>query len=153
MLSYLIELDGASAGFGSIAISGPWKDKPTLKEFYLLPDFRTRAFELFDAFRAVSRPGFIEIESSDTLLFALACTYARNLATESIVFHDYAVTHLPAHGAVLRCKTGRDETARAIQERQGGSRIRTRAIWQRLCERRLPVSLQPAVLRHLHGSE
>jgi GNAT superfamily N-acetyltransferase len=75
---------------------------------------------LFDAFRAVSRPAFIEIESSDTLLFALACTYARNLATESVVFHDHATTDLPANGAVLRCKTGRDEIARAIQERQGG---------------------------------
>ena len=63
-----------------------------------------RAFELFDAFRAVSRPTFIEIESSDTLLFALACTYARNLATESIVFHDYAVTHLPAPARCFAAK-------------------------------------------------
>src|SRR3954465_3653288 len=67
-LSYLIELGGVSAGFGSIAIAGPWKEKPTLLEFYLLPEFRPRAFALFDAFRAVSRPAFIEIQSNDTLL-------------------------------------------------------------------------------------
>src|SRR5512132_2693861 len=32
-LSYLLEMNGAPAGFGSVAIGGPWKDKPTLFEF------------------------------------------------------------------------------------------------------------------------
>jgi hypothetical protein len=119
-LSYLIESGGVSAGFGSLAIAGPWKGKPTLFEFYLLPEFRTRAFELFDAFRAAARPAFIEIQSNDTILFALACTYARNLATEAIVFHDHMRTDLPAKGALLRCVTPHDEIASAIEERSGG---------------------------------
>src|SRR5262249_33478158 len=74
MLSSLIELAGVSVGFGSIAIAGPWKDKPTLIEFFLLPEVRTRAFALFEAFRAVSRPAFLEVQTNDTLLFVLACT-------------------------------------------------------------------------------
>lgn len=120
MLSYLIELDGSPLGFGSIAIAGPWQDKPTLLEFYLLPQFRTRAFHLFDAFRAVARPAFLEVQSNDTLLFVLACTFGENLGTESVVFHDGAITTLSAHGAELRCITSADETVRAIEHRQGG---------------------------------
>jgi len=45
MLCYALEVEGgAAAGFGSIAIAGPWKDKPTVSEFYLLPEYRLRAF-------------------------------------------------------------------------------------------------------------
>jgi len=45
MLCYALEVEGgAVAGFGSIAIAGPWKDKPTVSEFYLLPEYRLRAF-------------------------------------------------------------------------------------------------------------
>src|SRR6266581_3588929 len=33
---YLLRLNDQPAGYASIAIAGPWKDKPTLYEFYLL---------------------------------------------------------------------------------------------------------------------
>src|SRR5690349_9704862 len=46
--SHLLRVGGAVAGFGSIAVAGPWTDKPTLFEFYLLPEHRLRAFELFE---------------------------------------------------------------------------------------------------------
>ncbi len=118
--SYLIEVDGSPAGFGSVAIAGPWTDKPTLIEFYLLPSCRTRAFALFEIFQALSQPDFIEIQSNDTLLFVLACTYAHNLATEAIVFRDWATTALPANGAVLHCETAREKIIQAIEERRGG---------------------------------
>ena len=39
-LSYLCEVEGTAVGFGSVAISGPWKDKPTLFEFYVLQNQR-----------------------------------------------------------------------------------------------------------------
>ncbi len=32
-MSYLLSVNGASAGFASVAIGGPWKDKPTFFEF------------------------------------------------------------------------------------------------------------------------
>src|ERR1051326_5252313 len=42
MLCYALQAGDAVAGFGSIAIAGPWKDKPTVSEFYLLPEYRAR---------------------------------------------------------------------------------------------------------------
>src|ERR1051325_693260 len=56
--SYLIQIKGRVAGFGSIAVAGPWKDKPTVFEFYVLPEERGRAFALFEAFVAASGARF-----------------------------------------------------------------------------------------------
>ena len=44
-ISYLLEAGGARVGFGSVAIAGPWKDKPTIYEFYVLPEYRSLAFQ------------------------------------------------------------------------------------------------------------
>jgi len=51
-MSYLLQSDNRAAGFGSVAVAGPWKDKPTVFEFYLLPEQRGRAFDFFEAFVA-----------------------------------------------------------------------------------------------------
>jgi hypothetical protein len=46
---YLLRVGETIVGYGSVAVSGPWKDKPTLYEFYVLPLHRSRAFDLFEA--------------------------------------------------------------------------------------------------------
>ena len=56
--SYVLRLDGRSVGFGSIAVAGPWKDKPTVFEFYVLAEGRGRAFDLFEALVAASGARF-----------------------------------------------------------------------------------------------
>ncbi|MBI3465385.1 MAG: hypothetical protein HY000_20370 [Planctomycetes bacterium] len=86
--SYLLEIAGVDVGFGTIAIGGPWKDKPTLFEFYVVPEHRTRAFDLFDSLLAASRARLMEIQSNDPLLSVMLHTYCRDIAAESIVFHD-----------------------------------------------------------------
>jgi hypothetical protein len=48
-VTYMLNVDGLTAGFGSIALAGPWKDKPSIFEFYVLPEYRAHAFELFEA--------------------------------------------------------------------------------------------------------
>jgi GNAT superfamily N-acetyltransferase len=119
-LSYLLESNGAVAGFGSLAIGGPWKDKPTIFEFYLLPRFRTSAFELFEAFLASSNARFFEVQSNDVLLTAMFHTYGRELASESVVFHDHQTTAQTANDATLRRVTPEEEIQAAIEERAGG---------------------------------
>lgn len=118
--SYLLHVCDTAAGFGSVAIGGPWTDKPTLLEFYVLPEHRTRAFELFEALLGATGAKFIEIQSNDALFAGMLHTYARDIESESIVFHDQRTTALPAGGATLRCVTSDDETKRHIAERQGG---------------------------------
>jgi hypothetical protein len=118
-LSYLLELGGV-AGFGSVAIGGPWKNKPTVFEFYLLPEHRSRAFECFEAFLAASGAQFLEVQSNDVLVTVMALTYGRDIATEKIVFRDELTTCHPPNGATLRCMTPAEEIRACIEERAGG---------------------------------
>jgi len=119
-LTYLLESKGVMAGFGSVAIGGPWKDKPTVFEFYVLPEQRAQAFVLFEALLAASNPEFMEVQSNDTLLFVMLHTYAQKIESEKIVFHDKITTALPANGATLRCMISQAEIQAHIEQRQGG---------------------------------
>jgi len=119
-ISYLFELEGAAVGFGSVAIAGPWKDKPTVFEFYVLPQYRHRAFDLFEAFLAANEALFFEVQSNDVLLTVMLHAYGREIDTEKIVFADGITTTHPSNGAVLRRVNSEDETRAAIERRQGG---------------------------------
>ena len=119
-LTYALSAGVDLAGFGSVAIAGPWQGKPTIFEFYVIPDHRGRAFELFEAFLAVSGARLMEIQSNDTLLAVMLHTYARDIWSEKIVFRDQLTTSLSWRGAVLQQLTSAEETQRSIDERQGG---------------------------------
>lgn len=119
-LSYLLEMSGVAVGFGSIAIGGPWKDKPTVFEFYLLPEHRSRAFDLFEVFFTTSGARHFEVQTSDVLLTVMLHTYAQKIASEKIVFCDQFTTHLPAEGGILRQVTAEKEIQLCQQQRQGG---------------------------------
>src|SRR3954453_7805150 len=58
--SWLLLADGQPVGHGTIALAGPWKDKPTAVEFFILPTQRQRTFDLFETFLAASHPIAIE---------------------------------------------------------------------------------------------
>src|SRR5690242_6362071 len=62
--THLLAVGGAKAGFGSIAIAGPWTNKPTIFELYILPEHRSRAFDLFEALLGASSARFMEVQSS-----------------------------------------------------------------------------------------
>src|SRR6478736_8130984 len=87
-LSYLLEFAGAAVGFGSVAIAGPWKDKPTVFEFYLLPEFRSKAFDFFEALVSTGGARFFEIQTNEALTLAMALTYGADITSEKIVFAD-----------------------------------------------------------------
>jgi GNAT superfamily N-acetyltransferase len=119
-MTYALGVEDALVGFGTVAVGGPWTGKPTILEFYLLPEHRGRAFDLFEAFVEASGARLMEIQSSDALLAVMLHTYAREIVSEAIVFRDGLTTALPANGAVLQPLTADDEVRAAIAERQGG---------------------------------
>jgi GNAT superfamily N-acetyltransferase len=119
--SYLLHIDGCAAGFGSVAVAGPWKDKPTVIEFYVLPERRGRAFDLFEAFVAAGRPRFFEVQTSESLLTVMLHTYGHELVSESVVFHDGLATSLPGQGATLARVTSKEESVRCFDARRGYS--------------------------------
>jgi len=119
-MTYVLEVAGVVVGYGSVAISGPWKDKPTVFELYLQPEHRNRAFGLFEALLAASGARFFEVQSNDVLSTTMALTFGRDIDIEKIVFHDKLTTDLPARGATLRCVTSSEEIQNCLDRRQGG---------------------------------
>jgi GNAT superfamily N-acetyltransferase len=119
-ITYVLEIDSTAVGYGSVAIGGPWKDKPALFEFYVAPEQRRQAFALFEALLTASGAGFMEIQSNDELLAVMLHTYAREIESEKIVFHDGLTTSLLAEGAMLSRVTSDEETRMQIEQRQGG---------------------------------
>ncbi len=99
---YLIRIDGAPAGYGSILIGGPWAGTRTAFEFYLNPVHRSRAFDSFESFLAASQSTAIKAQTNDALLTVMLHLWARNIVSESIVFTDKLTTVHRMDGAVLR---------------------------------------------------
>jgi GNAT superfamily N-acetyltransferase len=122
--TYALHLDGTIAGFGSVAIAGPWAGKPTIFEFYVLPAHRGRAFHLFEALLDASGARLMEIQSNDALLTVMLHTYARDIWSEKIIFHDGVTTALTPNGAILDQVTPDNETRVAVAHRQGGTEWR-----------------------------
>jgi GNAT superfamily N-acetyltransferase len=100
--SWLLLDDNQIAGYGSIAIAGPWKDKPTAFEFFILPQHRLRIFDLFETFLRASNPIAIETQSNAPIMCAMLHTYAKNIAVEAILFHDKITTALTQSNVIFR---------------------------------------------------
>ena len=124
--TYALSLGDMMAGFGSIAIGGPWVGQPTLFEFYVLPEFRGGAFHLFEALLDASGARLITAQSNDPLLPVMLHTYARDIGSGSIVFRDGITTALTSDDAILEQVTADEETRAAIAQRQGGTEWRLR---------------------------
>lgn len=117
---FLLEADGTAVGYGSVAEGGPWKDKPTFFEFFILPESRGRVFECFEIFVAASGAQFLEVQTNATLATVMALTYGRDLDVEAIVFRDELTTRHLLEGAVLKRVTTEEEIREAMERRQGG---------------------------------
>jgi GNAT superfamily N-acetyltransferase len=85
----------ADVGYGSLAVAGPWRERPTVYEFFVAPPSRARLFDLFDVLLSACGSDRIETQSNDPLLTAMLHAYCRDVASESILFHDRVTTHLP----------------------------------------------------------
>lgn len=85
---YVLELDGAPVGYGSVAVEGPWHDRPALSEFYVQDEHRMQVFDLFATLLSACGAKIIETQSNDRVLTTMLHTFARNLRAESILFED-----------------------------------------------------------------
>jgi GNAT superfamily N-acetyltransferase len=113
---YLITKGGSNVGYASIAVAGPWQAKPTVYEFFLLPQHRDRMFDAFVALLESSGATEVETQSNDVLLTVMLHAFAPAVKSESILFHDRLTTaHAPAD-AVFRRATENDAGQIAQQE-------------------------------------
>ncbi len=110
---YLLIAGGVAVGYGSIAVGGPWKGKPTVFEWYVVPQYRSQMFDLFSVLLAASGATAIETQSNDTLLTVMLHTFAQSVKSESILFHDKLTTTHSPPGAIARRATV-DDAAQLI---------------------------------------
>ena len=106
--SWLLCTNDEPAGYGTIAVAGPWKDKPTVTEFFIVPPHRLRIFDLFETFLAASNPIAIETQTNAPLLCTMLHTYAKNITAEAILFHDKITTTLSQPNILFRRSTSDD---------------------------------------------
>jgi len=100
--SFHLELNDRSAGYGSIVVGGPWKGTRSIFEFYVLPGCRSRVFDLFGVLVEASGATAINVQSNDSLLTVMLHAWAKNIASESIVFADKLTTGRQIAGATMR---------------------------------------------------
>lgn len=105
---YVLFAGSVAVGYGSIAIAGPWKEKPTVFEWYVVPQHRSRMFDLFSVLLTASGSVAIETQSNDTLLTVMLHTFARTVISESVLFHDKLTTAHSPCGAIVRRTTADD---------------------------------------------
>jgi len=102
---YLLFTGGTPVGYGSVAVAGPWKGKPTVYEFYVLPHSRLHAFESFRSLLIASGAAMINVQTNDSLITVMLHTFAHDLTCESVLFHDKLTTALSPVGATFRGAT------------------------------------------------
>jgi GNAT superfamily N-acetyltransferase len=108
---YIFESAQSSIGYGSIAVDGPWRDRPTIYEFYVEPSYRNRAFDIFSDFRIVGGAKAIETQTNNRLLTTMLHTLARKIRGEAILFEDAFETNFQPARACVRLAVPEDKEA------------------------------------------
>ena len=106
--SYLLKIGSSTIGYGALAVGGPWKGTKTVFEFYLLPERRRHAFDVFEIFSTTAKITAFEAQTNDTLLTTILHLWCPQATSEKIVFYDNLTSTLPANGAVFRRATTED---------------------------------------------
>ena len=119
---YLITVDDMVAGYGSVAVLGPWTDKPTLYEFFVLEQHNLRVLDMFRELLSATGAVMAETQSNDPLLTTMLHIFAHTVEAEAILFEDKRPTALTLPDAVFRPKTVEDDAAIAAQslDREAG---------------------------------
>lgn len=100
--SYLLQINGINAGYGSVKGKETLDDRDDIFEFYVLPGCRSKARHLFESLRMASESGFIECQSNDLLLSSMMFEFAENIHSEVMLFSDLRATDFTLPGVIFR---------------------------------------------------
>ncbi len=121
-IEYLLTLDGMKVGYGSVAVAGPWLEKPTIYEFFVLPLHRSRVFDLFECLLSTCAATMIETQSNDGLLTVMLHAFAHEVSSGSILFHDRLTTSHAPSDALFRQSTPADAAQMVQQQLDSGAK-------------------------------
>jgi GNAT superfamily N-acetyltransferase len=104
---FLLRAGGRVAGYGFV-MGYRGEPKDTVREFYVLPAHRGAALPLFRRLVAASRARRVTAQTNDALLTLMLYDCARQITSDTVVFHDALTTGLAVPGAALRPLTEAD---------------------------------------------
>jgi GNAT superfamily N-acetyltransferase len=100
--SYLLTLDAAEVGYGSLKAGDNAGARDIVFELFVVPPFRRHAGALFRELLAASGARSVECQSNDVLLSSLLFEHVPSVSANVFLFEDDAVTQLAVPGAVVR---------------------------------------------------
>ncbi len=105
--AYALRLGGGVVGYGLVGdVRG--EQKTIVTEFFVLPEQRAAAQDLFAALIAASGATRFETQTNDVLLTLMAYDFGEQIESDTVLFHDALATHLTAPGAQFRKFAPRD---------------------------------------------
>jgi GNAT superfamily N-acetyltransferase len=104
---YLIRVDGRVAGYGCVLGFGD-DPKDVIREFYVLPVYRSRALLLFRRLIAASHASKVEAQTNDVLLTLMLFDCTREIESDTVLFHDAFTTRLAVPSLIFRKITEAD---------------------------------------------
>ena len=90
--SYLIKKDDAVIGYGALKGKEELSHRDAIFEFYLMPDYRAKASQIFAKLIAVTGAMYIECQSNDLLLSSMLYEFTQNIHSEVILFMEDKMT-------------------------------------------------------------
>ena len=106
--SYLINIDGANVGYGSVKGKEDLSQRDAIFEFYLTPKTRKNANAAFEKLVAASGVKFIECQTNDHLLSSMMFEFSSHISSDVILFEDDQFAFLNIPGATFRKKIAGD---------------------------------------------
>ncbi|MBO9638634.1 MAG: N-acetyltransferase [Siphonobacter aquaeclarae] len=86
--TWLVEIDGETAGYGSVWGRDERGARDTVFEFYLKTPFRNHASRVFSELLYVTGVPYLECQTNDTLLSAMVLEFGKGIEAEAILFAD-----------------------------------------------------------------
>jgi len=112
--SYLLQVETTPVGYGAVVVGGPWQGTITSFEFFLTPEHRHRAFDIFETFASAAKITAFVVQTNDVLSTVMVHAYCTRTVCEKIVFHDHHTTNLPANRALFR-RAARNDAERIFK--------------------------------------
>jgi GNAT superfamily N-acetyltransferase len=85
---------GKTIGYAAIVRGGPWMGQRAVFEFYLLPEYQNRIFDVFEQFRRTARPDHITCQTNCPQLPILLQANCDPIQIDSILFEAGGETFL-----------------------------------------------------------
>jgi GNAT superfamily N-acetyltransferase len=116
--SYLLKLDGADVGYGSIK-GQERNDRDTIFEFYVVPPLRKHASLLFQELMSTSRARYIECQSNDHLLSTMLYEFSQDIHSDVVFFEPRSTTEYKIADSIVRSRRADDHIFEHIVEPVG----------------------------------